>query len=237
MMMTYDVSFKVGADQTFLSQGLIVPVKVDFGKAPHMLIAAPSGSGKTYVLRYIMKQIRGVVYLCDFKGVDFINLQGCPRYYKHFAVSDGLNEVYGILQSRMEEPQAQNKPIYLVFDEWTGFVNSLPKKDQIKHQCKLSSILMLGRGVGVFVILSLQRADSTNFMNGARDNFGNALGLGRLSRESARMLFPDDTDMIQPKPRGKGYLRTDGRDLTEVVIPQIRDLNKTEQLIKQLLTF
>ncbi len=237
--MKYSTSFIIGVEQFALNEGFCVPVTVDFHKAPHMLIAAPSGSGKTYALRYIMKQLRGrgIVYLCDFKGADFFGLQGCPRYYKHFAVSDGLNEVYGILQSRMEEPQAQNKPIYLVFDEWTGFVNSLPKKDQCEYQCKLSSILMLGRGVGVFVILSLQRADSTNFMNGARDNFGNALGLGRLSRESARMLFPDDTDMIQPKPRGKGYLRTDGRDLTEVVIPQIRDLNKTEQLIKQLLTF
>jgi len=237
MMMNCDASFKVGADQTLLSQGLIVPVKVDFRKAPHLLIAAPSGAGKTYALRYIMKQLRGVIYLCDFKGVDFISLKGCPRYYKHYDVSEGLTAVYDILHSRMEEPQAQNKPIYLVFDEWTGFINSLPKKDQSEHQSKLSSILMLGRGVGIFVILSLQRADSTNFMNGARDNFANSLGLGRLSRESARMLFPDDTDMIQPKSRGKGYLRTDGRDLTEVVIPQICDLNKTDQLIKQALSF
>ena len=85
----------------------------------------------------------------------------------------------------------------------------------------MASLLMLGRGAGVFVIMALQRADA-NYITG-RDNFGNALGLGRQSNEAIRMLFQDEADQIQPKGRGHGYLRTDGKPLREIVVPKIRE--------------
>ena len=68
-----------------------------------------------------------------------------------------------------------------------------------------------------------------------RDNFGNCIGLGRLSTESVRMLFPDDADKIQPKPRGKGYLRIDGKPLAELVVPRMRDINTAKRIIIQKL--
>ena len=95
---------------------------------------------------------------------------------------------------------------------------------------------MLGRGVNVFVIISLQRADSTNFLSGARDNLGNALGLGRLSNEAVRMLFPDDTDKVQPKGRGRGYLRSEGQPLTPIVVPRIRNMTATDEAIARALS-
>ena len=89
---------------------------------------------------------------------------------------------------------------------------------------------MLGRGAGMFVIMALQRADA-NYITG-RDNMGNALSLGTISKEAVRMLFPDDTDLIQPKDRGHGYLRTDGKSLQEIVVPRIRDIGKLKKQIR-----
>lgn len=235
-MMKYDTSFTIGVEQKALSKGFVLPIKIDFAKAPHLLLSAPSGAGKTYALKFILKQLsanNGIVYLCDYKGIDFINMQGCERYFKHQEVSKGLELVFNILQERMKKPKSENQPCYLVFDEYGGFLSSISNK-QLKQQCmeQLSAILMLGRGAGVFIILTMQRADSSNFLSGARDNFGIALGLGRLSKESARMLFPDDTDLIQAKSRGKGYLRVDGKPLTEIVIPQIRNMLDVDNIIK-----
>lgn len=233
--MMYDLAFTVGVEQSALTHGLVIPQKVDFSRVPHLLIAAPSGSGKTYLLTYILKQLadmRILLLLADFKGVDFIEFDGCKNYYKHKDVADALNLVFDEMQNRMACPQPSYQPIYFCVDEWAGFLSLYPKKEQEDFKQKMSAILMLGRGVQVFVIMALQRADAA-YITG-RDNFGNCIGLGHLSKESIRMLFPDDTD-IQPKPRGKGYLRIDGKPLTEIVVPKLRDIQKSKGLILALL--
>ena len=132
-MMKYDVSFTVGVSAEALSQGLVLPVKVDFGKAPHLLVAAPSGSGKTYFLKYLLRQLAdkgGIIYLCDFKGIDFIQMQGCERYFKHSEVGGGLDKVYDIMQQRMSSPIVDSKPVFLAFDEWAGYLSSLGKSSK-----------------------------------------------------------------------------------------------------------
>lgn len=230
--MMYDLAFTVGVEQSALTHSLLIPQKVDFGRVPHLLIAAPSGSGKTYLLTYILKQLAEqpiLLLLADFKGVDFIEFDGCKNYYKHKAVADALNLVFDDMQQRMASPQPSYQPIFFCVDEWAGFLSLYPKKEQEEFKQKMSAILMLGRGVQVFVIMALQRADAA-YITG-RDNFGNCIGLGHLSKESVRMLFVDDADKIQPKPRGKGYLRIDGKPLTEIVVPKLRDIQKSKGLI------
>lgn len=230
--MMYDLAFTVGVEQSALTHGLLIPQKVDFGRVPHLLIAAPSGSGKTYLLTYILKQLAEkpvFLLLADFKGVDFIEFDGCRNYYKHKSVADALNLVFDEMQQRMASPQPSYQPIYFCVDEWAGFLSLYPKKEQEEFKQKMSAILMLGRGVQVFVIMALQRADAA-YITG-RDNFGNCIGLGHLSKESIRMLFVDEADQILPKPRGKGYLRIDGKPLTEIVVPQIRSLENSKAAI------
>ena len=234
--MSWDNTFIVGAEQSALSHGLLIPQKVDFFKVPHLLIVAPSGSGKTYLLTYILEQLAKKpirLLLADFKGVDFIEFDGCQSYYKHTTVADALNLVFEELQSRMANPRPDNQPIFFCVDEWAGFLSLYSKKEQEDFKQKMASILMLGRGVQIFVIMALQRADAA-YITG-RDNFGNCIGLGHLSRESTKMLFPDDTDKILPKPRGRGYLRIDGKPLVEIVVPRIRDIPGAKQAIIQAL--
>ena len=232
--MSYDNTLCVGADCSALTLGLLITQRIDFDRAPHLLIAAPSGSGKTYLLTYLLGQLAqkpGTLLLADFKGIDFLALDGCQHYYKHTAVERALQLTFDTMQERMADPQPDAEPIYFVIDEWAGFLSLHPKKEQEDFKQKMASILMLGRGVQVFVIMALQRADAA-YITG-RDNFGNCIGLGTLSRESMRMLFPDDADRIQPKPRGKGYLHIDGKGLSEIVVPQLRDRAATMQLIRK----
>lgn len=232
--MMFDLTLTVGADQAALIQGLKIPVKVDFGSVPHLLMAAPSGSGKTYLLTYLLAQLAnklGRVILADFKGIDFIELDGCAGYFRHDEVGKALDLAFDTLQGRMHSPSATNEPLFFVVDEWAGFLSLYPKKVQDELKQKMSALLMLGRGAGVFVIMALQRADA-NYITG-RDNFGNALGLGRLSAESVRMLFPNDAAIIQPKGRGHGYLRTDGKPLREIVVPKLRDITGAKERIRE----
>lgn len=237
MMKSSDNKIVVGASQIGLSNGVNIPVCIDFSSVPHLLIVAPSGSGKTYLLTFLLHQIAKkpvVLILADFKGVDFIEFDDCSNYYKHTEISNALDYVFEELQNRMATSTTRNKPIYFCIDEWSGFLSSLDtKKEQDNYKQRMATILMLGRGVQIFVIMALQRADAS-YITG-RDNFGNVIGLGTLSKESVRMLFSDDTEVIQPKTRGKGYLRIDGKHLTEIVVPRIRDIAITKSRIKRAL--
>lgn len=241
MTMRFDSSkLTVGVDLSILSQGVKVPVMVDFSSVPHMLIVAPSGSGKTYLLTYILVQIakKSVkLILADFKGIDFIEFNDCRNYYKHNSVGEAVDCVFDELQNRMANASVNSEyePIYLCIDEWSGFLSSLAvKKEQDNYKQKLANILMLGRGANIFIIMSLQRADST-YITG-RDNFGNVVGLGTLSKESIAMVFNDNKEMIEPKSRGKGYLQTDGKPLREIVVPMLRNINDTKAVIKTALS-
>ena len=239
--MRFDSSkLTVGVDLSILSQGVKVPVTVDFSSVPHMLIVAPSGSGKTYLLTYILGQIakKSVkLILADFKGIDFIEFNDCRNYYKHNSVGEAVDCVFDELQNRMANASVNSEyePIYLCIDERSGFLSSLAvKKEQDNYKQKLANILMLGRGANIFIIMSLQRADST-YITG-RDNFGNVVGLGTLSKESIAMVFNDNKEMIEPKSRGKGYLQTDGKPLREIVVPMLRNINDTKAVIKTALS-
>ena len=239
--MRFDSSkLTVGVDLSILSQGVKVTVTVDFSSVPHMLIVAPSGSGKTYLLTYILGQIakKSVkLILADFKGIDFIEFNDCRNYYKHNSVGEAVDCVFDELQNRMANASVNSEyePIYLCIDEWSGFLSSLAvKKEQDNYKQKLANILMLGRGANIFIIMSLQRADST-YITG-RDNFGNVVGLGTLSKESIAMVFNDNKEMIEPKSRGKGYLQTDGKPLREIVVPMLRNINDTKAVIKTALS-
>ena len=239
--MRFDSSkLTVGVDISILSLVVKVPVTVDFSSVPHMLIVAPSGSGKTYLLTYILGQIakKSVkLILANFKGIDFIEFNDCRNYYKHNSVGEAVDCVFDELQNRMANASVNSEyePIYLCIDEWSGFLSSLAvKKEQDNYKQKLANILMLGRGANIFIIMSLQRADST-YITG-RDNFGNVVGLGTLSKESIAMVFNDNKEMIEPKSRGKGYLQTDGKPLREIVVPMLRNINDTKAVIKTALS-
>lgn len=228
--------FSVGFEQAALLQGIKIPVSVNFGSVPHLSLVAPSGAGKTTLLTLILKQLAMkpiTLILADFKGVDFMALDGCRNYYKHSSVAEALGRVFRELQERMAHPRPEYTPMYLCIDEWSGFLSLYPKKEQEQHKQHLASILMLGRGVSIFCIVALQRIDAS-YITG-RDNIGNCIGLGRLSPESIRMQFPDNTDQILPKSRGHGYLRVDGKPLQELVVPRIRDPVKTMGTIRAAL--
>lgn len=229
--MNSDLSFCVGIDEIAFKHGLLLPIYIDFQKIPHLLIAAPSGSGKSYLLKFLLQQLAQkncILILADFKGIDFCRMKPCNNYYQHTAVGDALDHVFQELQNRMANSLSGSAPIFFVVDEWSGYLGLLDKKSQESRKQQMASILMLGRGVGIFLIMALQRADSA-FISG-RDNFGNRMGLGRLSSEAIRMLF-ETGDEIVPKSRGKGYLRTDGMPLKEIIVPKLRNEEQTMQII------
>lgn len=96
MMKTFKTTFNIGISQKALSKGFVVPLKINFKSTPHIILVAPSGAGKTYALKYILRQLAeadSLIYLCDFKAIDFSAMSDCPNYFKHSDVNKGLEVV------------------------------------------------------------------------------------------------------------------------------------------------
>ena len=208
---------------------------------PHMLVTGQTGSGKTVFLKLLMAKIgkfsTGKLYLVDYKGFDFRFARDAPRMFSFMDVGKGINEVYQILMDRQNGTYASTLPIYIVIEEWSGYLNAIPKKEADEVKAKVGNLLALGRGFQIFVILSIQRPDSAYFPNGARDNFGFVCCLGRLSKEGASMLFSDWADEIDPTygTRGRGWCIR-GNKLHRCIVPFLSDPARTEPHIFSALT-
>lgn len=207
-----------------------------------LLCVGGTGTGKSYFLSILMGKItkyihESQIYLCDFKDVDFRMFADCPRRWSYERCTEGLTTYYDSFLSRLNGEDRTTNRKYLIFDEWAAFVISRDKKAMEDVKSKLSTLLMMGRGVQHHVIIGLQRADSALFPLGGRDQFSAILALGNLSREQKLMLFPDVREQLfDINKRGQGYLMLDGEGIKRVQVPTIMNFEKLNDAIREGLT-
>lgn len=232
------IALTIGVDSKLLAYGLREYVWIRPFNPPHLAILGNSGSGKTYLDTEILGRLCALkeceVVLADFKGVDFQWLQGCRNFYQYLDVGEGLNYIYSLMNRRMSsgKPTSCMQPVFFVCDEWAGYLSVLEKKEADTQKKKLSALLMLGRGVSICCVLSLQRADSEYFQK-ARDNIGHCVLLGSPSKESIEMVAAPYKGEINPQPRGRGYLISDGSPLRSIHVTAVQDMERLRGIIRK----
>jgi hypothetical protein len=240
-MMSFRNSVPLVYDMKLLEMGFKEWVEWKPERHPMMLIVGGTGSGKTYHMTLLMGKISkhipdSQLFLCDFKDLDFRMFRDSPRRWSYENCMDGLNAFYDSFKNRLDGSDITTNRKFLIFDEWAAFVLSREKKAAEDVKSKLSTLLMVGRGVQHHIIIGLQRADSALFPMGGRDQFGAIFGLGNLSREQRIMLFPDyREEMTDINGRGQGYLSLDGDidGLKRVVVPSVSDFDKLHTTIRE----
>lgn len=226
---------------------LPVPLNLEVDTHCSALITGSSGSGKSYALLNLVGNLlqsnpQTAVTFCDFKNSeDFDFLKGYPNYYSGNDCYQGIMNYYeSYSNARM---QGKNKVRHLlIIDEYPAMINYLTTKDKQEKTKKagdilgaVSEILMLGRGIQYGIWIITQRADSSLFSNGARDNFMVVLGLGRMSKEQKLMLFSGEEIPNKVYRQGEGCLLADGYPLYEVAFPRISNLVDWKKHIKEIL--
>ena len=220
--------------------GVKVPVCFDPEQHPHQLLVGGTGSGKSYALNLIAGRIALHIpsarfVICDFKNSSFSYLAGLPGYYGYTAAVEGIVRVYEEMQTRLalNDESRNRRKIFLLVDEYAALVMYLPKKEADNVKQMVASILMLGRSLGVHLLIGMQRAGAEAFPGGARDQLGMILALGNLSKEQQGMLFPDHRDQLRSvvNQRGEGFLLLDGKGLYRVRVPTVRDPARLHRLI------
>ena len=237
-----------GYDNTIYQQtGLKIPIVHDISSHCHLLITGGSGSGKSYALLYLLGMLlkdspNTIIYFCDFKNsYDFSFLENYRYYYAGNDCYDGIMSFYQAFSNARINRDNKTRHI-LICDEYPSFINYLQMQDKANKTkftndilAAISEILMLGRGIQFSCWIITQRADSTLFNNGSRDNFMIIIGLGRMSREQKGMVFSGEDIPDNIYQQGEGLILTDGSPLREIKYPYISDVTNWKNHILQIL--
>lgn len=225
--------------------GIKTEIHTSLNKNPHCLIAGKSGSGKSqsflWYTYHILQKGESLLYISDFKsGREYHSLHGSSSYA---CADDAIAMIYDYyeLYTQMRKGDCSKIPhITLAIEEWFGllsYIESRDKKQKTDLMTKVGEILALGRGIGngIGIFLLVQRADSSNFSAGGREQFQNLVSYGRLSREQKGMLFPDCDffDNIRNFSAGQGIALVDGQgDATEIIVPWVPEQEKLSSTIR-----
>lgn len=181
-----------------------------------VLICGPSGSGKTVLSTSILGKLSlhlsdVLIYLVDYKGIDFRFCEGCKNYYPVDSAIQGIENFFNLFENRLHNNIPSIPHAVLFTDEISSLILSLPKKEAEELKNKMARLLNLSRALNISVITALQRPSAELFANGARDNYNIRFLMGNMAnnKESIAMIASEYKDVIEPCKTGIGYLITD----------------------------
>lgn len=201
-------------------------------KQPHLLLAGVTGSGKTTFLNYLiieMKKMQADIYICDPKRSDLASLKNIIGADYVASDTNNIAKLSRIVKEKMEQrfidykENADNfvyghsfvdyqlKPVFIIFDELGAFRASSDKKVFTETMANLTEVILKGREMGVFCVLSTQKPNANNIPTELRDNLSVRLAMGNMSSEAYRMVFGEDIKDLQAVSTiGSGYIFLDG---------------------------
>lgn len=204
----------------------------DIKRQPHALICGVTGGGKTTFIFYILIELlkmKSTLYVCDPKASDLGSL-------KHILgeefVATEPNHISRVIRQAKEEMENRYKtykdnpdnfkfgasfsdygltPTFVIFDEMGAFRAGADKKVYAETMGNLTEIILKGREMGVFVILSTQQPNANNIPTELRDNLSMRIALGNMGNEAYRMVFGESSNnMPSVSTIGGAYIYLDG---------------------------
>ncbi|MDU5335741.1 FtsK/SpoIIIE domain-containing protein [Enterococcus sp.] len=241
--MLYDtISNRISIDQVEAKDGslrLMENVYWSYDDLPHMLIAGGTGGGKSYFILTLIETLLRTdaqLYILDPKNSDLADLAVVlPNvYYRKEEMMQALEQFYEKMMERTETmKQMENyrtgknyaylglQPHFLIFDEYVAFMDMIGR-DSAAVMNKIKQIVMLGRQMGFFIILSCQRPDAKYLGDGIRDQFMFRVALGRMSELGYGMMFGEtNKDFFQKRIRGRGYVDSGNSVISEFYTPLV----------------
>lgn len=199
------------------------------------IIQAPTGQGKTRFLTYLIlstAKLGADLFFIDGKRADLFALRFAyteETREKHFASTPNqacrlLRELVEQMNFRYETYFSSEsskigdnyttynlRPVFLFFDELIAVMGE-DKKLAKEIESYLLQIMLKGRQSGYFAILSSQRFSAEVLSTTIRENAGMRVALGRMSKDSYRMVLGDFYDELPAAEKGigKGYIYLDG---------------------------
>lgn len=211
---------------------------------PHWLVVGPSGTGKTVFSGQLAARMalreNARLWVANYKDDDFFQfLQGkrTGRYYRFRDAVNGIRDFYAVLEARLGGDPDRSLCLLWV-DELAAMVTGLDKKEGELVKSAVASILQTGRSLNCQLLVSVQRADSAYFNNGARENFGNVVFLGPNITKEAAGMFGIDRAVLPPVTGRSGYYIVNGNSeaIRPIQCPIIKNTAKLQEALSLGLT-
>lgn len=232
-----DVPLPIVAGNT--QSGLVVYNMVE---NPHLLITGETGSGKSIQLRSILTTLttqckdRVELYCADLKRTEFHIFKGVARevVIKPNDLETLLTKVVGRMNktsdllnkhglAHIDDLPEAIKPKYTVvaIDEFI----LLKKQNFIMDM--LEEISSVGRALGVFLILSLQRADSTVMDGILKNNLTVRMAFRASNATNSRIAIDSgEASEILNKEKGRFVFSMDGLKFAQAPLLGLKDAKK-----------
>ncbi|MEG0897699.1 MAG: DUF87 domain-containing protein, partial [Ruthenibacterium sp.] len=148
----------IGFDAEFTQAGTPVRAFLDWESTPHAVIFGATGSGKTWACKGILanlfaKNRDAILYLCDFKGIDYAFTRGYDRAFLLNDCDRGFAHFFSLFENRLNGADKSKTPLFLCFDEWASWLTLKDKKTADEAKNQLAQMLMLGRAFNVHIII------------------------------------------------------------------------------------
>lgn len=204
-------------------------------KIRSLLLVGITGSGKSYALMGLIAQLKNwpippVVYYADPKGSDIAVLGGSLAPERTADNIDGiidlLRQFYDCMMKRKEEMQGKlsgrlgadftdfQLPAYiLMFDEYAAFQASIAKDKKRRDEVEelVRTVVLMGRQLGFYMWIAMQKSDSSDIPTAIRDNLPWKICLGNAPSTTLLTIFGHAADLPNRHfGKGQGMMYCDG---------------------------
>lgn len=237
----------------------------NLNSAPHALIAGGTGKGKTYLIYHMVYclLLQNVeLHIIDPKNTKLGTLKCVNDKINCYSNSDTINsDIFKLLRYLESEIVKRSdllvdlnvknprnlkgvefnyrdlkvNPLVLIIDELKSLKIGL-KDSRREFEDRLLKIIMLGRQLGIFVILATQKVNVDTVSSDIKVNCSALFTLGNMDSTSLVQIFgsTDGIEKISRAEIGVGYYSFNGGEVMRVEYPLIEDINNFENLLKMV---
>lgn len=201
--------------------------EINYNKAVSIAIAGNSGSGKSYMLTYLMEALKPISDLvvvdpkmdepsrwAKFNNVKVIYPEE-NRSKSDFVsqVNSELSECLKLIHHRQrilfDKPNTTFRHKTFVIDEVLALSEGVNATIKNAFFALLSQIALLGRATRVHLLLVSQRFDHSSVPTSVREQMSVLLQLGNINRKITQFLFPDldPEGIVIPQGKGTGLIQ------------------------------
>ena len=204
-------------------------------KIRSMLLVGITGAGKSYALMGLIAQLLNwpvppVMYYADPKGSDIAVLGGTLAPERTADDIDGIIDLLRAFYGSMMERKAEMRdrlngklgadftdfrlPAYIfIFDEYAAFQASVSKDKKRRDEVEeiLRNVVLMGRQLGFFAWVCMQKSDSSDIPTAVRDNLPLKICLGNAPSTTLMTIFGRSSDLPSRHwGKGQGLVYCDG---------------------------
>lgn len=204
-------------------------------KIRSMLLVGITGAGKSYALMGLIAQLLNwsvppVMYYADPKGSDIAVLGNALAPERTADDIDGIIELLHNYYNKMLVRKAEMRdklsgklgsdfsdfrlPAYIfIFDEYAAFQTSVSKDKKRRDEVEelLRNVILMGRQLGFFACIAMQKSDSSDIPTAIRDNLPWKICLGNAPATTLMTIFGHAADLPSRHwGKGQGLIYCDG---------------------------